>query len=142
MTTNETLYDIPNLGCLLGIAYQAEEARLSKKLNEAGLNITAAEYVIIRLLLANGEMQQCEISRILKKDKASISRSIKSLEKKGFIKTNPISYKCSLVSLSESGMKITPQILELAEALQQRLKDRITPQQISVLREILKQIIK
>lgn len=142
MTTKETIYDIPNIGCLLGVAYQSEEARLSKELNNAGLGITAAEYLIIRILLAHGELQQCEISRILNKDRASISRSIKSLVEKGLIDARQISYKCCIVALSESGRALTPRILEIAGTLQQRLADRLTPEQMNNLREILLLIIK
>lgn len=142
MVTNDRIYDIPNIGCLLGVAYQAEEARLSKSLNESGLGISAAEYVIIRLLLANGEMQQCEISRILNKDKASVSRSIKSLEKKGVVNINQVSYKCCRVSLTEIGEALKPQIFEIAETLHQKLAERITSQQMENLREILNLITK
>lgn len=141
MTTKDTIYDIPNIGCLLGVAYQAEEARLSKALNEARLGITAAEYVIIRLLLANGEMQQCEIARILNKDRASISRSIKYLEKKGIVSVNQISYKCCRVALSEAGNALKPNILGIAETLNKNLASRLSAQQMKNLREILTQII-
>lgn len=142
MTTKDVIYDIPNLGCMLGMAYQAELCRLSKELAGSGLGITAAEYMIVRLLLAHGEMQQCEVSHILNKDRASISRSIKQLENKGLVVIKQLSYKCCLVSLSESGRALEPQILEIAEQLQQKLSERITPQQLNVLRETLKQIIK
>lgn len=142
MTTKDIIYDIPNLGCLLGMAYQAELSRLGRILNRSGLGITAAEYLIIRLLLAKGALQQCEISRLLNKDRASISRSIKFLERKGYVKINQLSYKCSIVSLTGQGKDIEPRILEIAERQQQRLSDRITPQQMNNLQEILKQIIK
>lgn len=140
--TTDIVYDIPNLGCMLGMAYQAELSRLGKALSDAGLGITQAEYIIIRLLLAHGEMQQCEISRILNKDRASISRSIGCLEKKGLVIVNQISYKCCIVSLSESGRALKPRILEIAGNLQKSLAERISPKQIENLREILKQIIK
>lgn len=142
METDDMIYEIPNLGCLLGMAYQSELSRLGNALNDAGLDITAAEYIIMRLLYARGEMQQCEISRILNKDRASISRSIKFLEKKGIVRINQLSYKCSIVSLTESGDAMKPRIFKIAGQLQQSLNDRITPQQISILSEILKQIIK
>lgn len=142
MTTKDMVYEIPNLGCLLGMAYQAELSRLSRVLGENGLGITAAEYLIIRLLLTRGKMQQCELSRTLNKDRASISRSIKSLENKGMVRVNQISYKCCIVSLTEQGRGMEPRVLDVAEKMQQGLAERITPGQMSNLREILKEIIK
>ncbi len=141
MTTEEMIYDIPNLGCLLGMAYQSELSRLSKVLTDEGLGISSAEYLIMRVLISGGKMQQCEITRVLNKDRASISRSIKSLETKGLVDVQQTSYKCCNVSLSEAGMKMVPQILKVAEQRQQKLSDRISPEEINKLREILTKII-
>lgn len=141
MTTNEYIYEMPNLGCLLGMAYQAEAGRLNAALSGAGLDITAAEYVILRLLLANGTMQQCEIGRILNKDKASVSRTLQSLSKKGLVNANPISRKCCMASLTAEGEALRARLLEIAKSLQNGLSERITPQQMAILREILETII-
>ncbi len=142
MTNEQNIYSIPNVGCLLGVAYQTEEARLAKALKDAGLDITTAEYLIMRLLLTNDVMQQCEISRVLRKDRASISRSIRSLERKGLAIVNQSSYKCCLVSLSERGRALEPGIMEIAQRLHAELASRITAQEMNILREILTQIIK
>ncbi len=132
---------MPNLGCMLGIAYQTEVARLSKSLEDAGVDITAAEYLIMRVLLTQDDIQQCEISRILGKDKASICRSIQSLVKKGKVKVTPLSYKCSIVSLTDGGKSLKPRLLDIAQALQLQMESKISPQQADSLREILEKII-
>ncbi len=141
MTSIENIYNMPNLGCLLGIAYQAELGRLSKALEEAGIGITAPEYLIMRLLKGQQSVQQCEIARILGKDKASISRNISSLVKKGLVRVETVSYKCSMVALTREGKTLEPRILKIASDLQQRLDSRLTPPQMDSLREILKAII-
>lgn len=142
MTTIENIYELPNTGCLLGKAYQAELSRLNSALKSAGLDISAAEYLILRVLYANGPIQQCEISRILDKDKASVNRSIHSLTKKGLVDTNPVSYKCSVVSLTREGEDLMPRLLKIAGKLQRDLENKITRQQMENLYEILRTIIK
>lgn len=142
MTTKDDIYEIPNIGCLLGIAYQTEVARLNMALSTAGLDITAAEYLILRVLSAKGTMQQYEISRILGKDKASISRSVQSLVKKRWVNATPVTYKCCMVSLTDEGHSGMPQLLEIAGSLHQKLSDKITHRQMENLREILEAIIK
>lgn len=142
MTTKDNIYGIPNIGCLLGIAYQTEMIRLGDALAAQGLGITPAEYLILRVLYANGAVQQCEISRILRKDKAGVSRSLQSLLKKGLVDADPVSYKCCMVSLTEDGEALKPRVLELAEKLHHDLADKITPQQMKNLREILEAITK
>ncbi len=142
MLTMKTTYDFPNLGCLLGMAYQAEVARLTAALTESQLDITAAEYLILRILFSHGKIQQCEISRILGKDKASVNRSIHSLVNKGMIMADTVSYKCSMVSLTEKGLSMKPGLMNIAVKLNSKLSERISPQQMDNLREILALIIK
>lgn len=141
MTTKDTIYNLPNLGCLLGSAYHAEEARLAAALAKAEINISPAEYVILRILFAHGEMQQCEISRIICKDKASVSRNVKSLVSKELATARQISYKCSMVSLTDKGESLETRLLDIAETLQNGLSERISAQQMDNLREILEKII-
>lgn len=137
----EDIYDMPNIGCLLGIAYQAELARLAAALSAAGLEITTAEYVIMRMLYTHSEMQQCELSRIIGKDKASVSRSVKSLADKELVENRQLSYKCSIVSLSDKGQSMMPRLLEIAKQQQNLLSEKITQRQMETLREILQTII-
>lgn len=141
MTTKDMTYDIPNIGCLLGMAYQSEAARLSRALTYAGIDITAAEYLILRVLFSKGRLQQCEISQTLGKDKASVNRSVLSLTRKGFVATTSVSYKCCIVALTDGGEALRPRLLDIARQLQQDLSHRITNEQMSRLREILVKII-
>ena len=142
MTTMKLSYDIPNIGCLLGIAYQTETARLNSALSEADIDITAAEYLILRTLYSYGPIQQCEISKTLGKDKASINRSIHSLVKKGLISADTISYKCSIISLTPEGTSLKSKLIKIGERAHNRLSARISKQQMETLREILELIIK
>ncbi len=135
-------YGLPNIGCLLGIAYQAELARLTDALVTANLDITAAEYLILRVLYNNENIQQCEISRILNKDKASICKTIRSLTKKGYVEATPVSYKCIMVSLTKKGVTLKPVLMDIANHLHKELSDKITLEQMQNLRKILETIIK
>ncbi len=138
----DRIYEIPNIGCLLGMAYQNETVRLSAALTRAEIDITAAEYIILRALFAHGTMQQCDISRILNKDRASVSRSIRSLQGKGLVTVSPVSYKCCMVSISEKTETLKPRIFEVADAVHAQLANRLSPQQMTDLREILETIIR
>lgn len=142
MTTKDMTYEIPNIGCLLGMAYQSEAARLSRALTGAGIDITPAEYLIMRVLFSRGALQQCEISQTLGKDKASVNRSIQSLARKGFVTTTSVSFKCCMVGLTVAGEALRSRLLEIARRLHQELSSRITDEQMACLREILETIIK
>lgn len=141
MTTKETIYDIPNIGCLLGMAYQSEVSRLSVALAEANLNVSPAEYLILRVVAAKGEQQQCDISRLLCKDKASVSRSVHSLAKKRLVNVTPVSYKCCMVALSDAGEKLMPELLKIAKHLQEAMSTKLSEGEVETLRRILETII-
>ncbi len=141
MKTKDDIYGIPNLGCLLGLAYQTEISRLNAKLAAADSGITPAEYLILRILYTRGATQQCDISRILGKDKASVNRSIHSLVKKGLVNSDAVSYKCCMVSLTGAGESMRPEILEIAQRCHNDIAARLTPRQMDTLREILERII-
>lgn len=142
MMTKDDIYGIPNLGCLLGMAYQAEVGRLTTALNAAGIGITASEYLILRILFKNGAAQQCDISRILGKDKASVNRSIHALARKGLVLADAVSYKCCMVSLTEEGETMKPHIMEIAERLHNDMASKLTIRQMEDLHKILETIIK
>ncbi len=132
---------MPNIGSMLGIAYQTEVGRLSKALADSKTDITAAEYLIMRVLFSQDNIQQCEISKALCKDKASINRGIQSLVAKGYVSLTPVSYKCCIVSLTDKGKEVRPKLLEIATGLHQKLASKITHQQMDELRQILQSII-
>ena len=142
MTTKDDIYGIPNLGCLLGMAYQAEVRRLAAVLEVEGTGITAAEYLILRILYSRGTSQQCDISRMLGKDKASVNRSIHALVRKGMVLAEAVSHKCCMVSLTGKGEALKPQIMEIAERQHNEMASKLTAQQIETLRKILETIIK
>lgn len=141
MKTKDDIYCIPNLGCLLGLAYQTEISRLNAALTAAATGITPAEYLILRILYTRGAIQQCDISRILGKDKASVSRSIHSLEKKGLVNSDAVSYKCCMVSLTGAGESLEPDIMDIAQKCHHDIAARLTTGQMDTLREILVRII-
>lgn len=141
MTTKSEIYDIPNVGCLLGIAYQAETSRLSEALADARLDITAAEYIILRLLSTRGPMQQCDISRALRKDKASVSRTLRSLHSSGLVTLTASGRKCSVGELSPQGKAMMPRLLEIGALQHDALTKRLSPRQIEDLQNILNLII-
>ena len=135
-------YDMPNVGCMLGMAYQAEVGRLSAALSADGLDITAAEYVIMRLLYARGRLQQCDIARLIGKDKGAVSRCVKALVAKGYVTATAVSYKCCEVSMTDKGMALKPRIFAIAERQHDLLAQRLTPEQMKNLKEILNTLIR
>lgn len=137
----DNTYGFPNIGCLLGKAYQNELTRLASTLNDAHLDISPAEYLILRVLYHNGPSQQCDISRIISKDKASVSRTVNSMSKKGLVDTSQISHKCCIVALTHKGESLRQKIFEIATHQHTDLEAKLSDAELNTLCHILKKII-
>ncbi len=136
------IYGFPNMGCMLGTAYQVLVARLAAKLEKEHCDITVPEYMVLRALYSRDGMQQCEIGEMVGKDKGAVCRTVKSLETKGLVTTEQVSHKCLKVYISEKGRAVEPKIIGIAEEREKSLSEILTPEELSSFRAILTKIIK
>lgn len=136
------IYGYPNVGCMLGTAYQVLIGELGKTLSEAGLQISAPEYLILRSLYYRDGMQICELSDMVGKDKGAVSRSVKGLAEKGFVAAQHISHKCLKVFVTESGRRIEPEIMKVALRRHKALESILTADQMQIFFSALQKIIK
>lgn len=141
MRKENNIIDNPALGCALGRAYQILLSKLAKALNDANLDITAGEYLILRALYSRPGIQQCEIADMIGKDKAAVSRCVSGLEKKGLVSTELISHKCLKVHLTEKAMLIQPRIMAVAQLRHNELAGMTTDKELATFASILKRII-
>lgn len=142
MTNEPYTYRMPNLGCLLGTAYQCQLRKLAIALDGAGLGITTTEYLVLRALYASDGMQQCEISDLLGKDKGAVSRCISGLVRKGLVTTESVSHKCLRVFISSEGRAIEPKVLKVARQRHEDLSHLLTAEELAMFGKVLVKIIK
>lgn len=133
---------LPALGCAISVIHQRLISQLGDALTEAGLDITAAEYLVIRALYASDGIQQCEIAGMVGKDKAAVSRTVASLRQKGYVKTTPISHKCRTVHLTHSGVDIKNQIADIARRRHQAFAEMLTPNEFKTFSRLIDKISK
>ena len=131
----------PAVGCLIGKAYQILLSQLADALKKEGLEITTTEYLVLRALYCSEGIQQCEIAAMTGKDKASICRCVSSLEKKGLVRTESVSYKCLRVYLSNLAREIKPRIIKVANMRHQALTDLTTPEDMEIFVSILEKVV-
>ena len=141
MKNETTYYSKPNVGCLLEKAHQLMTYDLTRALAEAGIEITVPEYLILRALYADDGLQQCEIADRLSKDRASVCRTIRSLERKGLVTTETVSYKCLRVSLSDDSRRLERDIMSVADRCHRHLLQAISPEGMTGLKHLLTTIV-
>ena len=132
---------MPNVGCMVGTAYQVLVARLGEILDKSGLGISVPEYMVLRALYTKDGMQQCEIGEMIGKDKAAICRTVKAMGKKGLVRTEPVSHKCLKVYIADKGSAIKPEIFKIADWRHQALVRLVTTDELAIFEKVLKKII-
>lgn len=131
----------PALGCKVGRAYQIMLCQLASALKENGLDITTSEYLVLRAVYSKEGLQQCEIADMVGKDKAAVCRCVAGLIHKGLLFTDPVSYKCLKVYLTEKARKLEPQIMKVARLRHKALTDHTSPEELEIFIKILDNII-
>lgn len=129
------------MGCKIGQAYQILLSQLSDALNDAGLDITTSEYLILRAVYSDEGLQQCEIADMVGKDKAGVCRCVAALEKKGLVRTEQVSHKCLRVFLTERSVMMEPAIMRVATIRHEALTDMTTPAELEVFTSVIERII-
>lgn len=141
MKENSKIYNMPNMGCMIGTAYQIMVSQLEEALKSAGLNISVPEYLIIRVLYDYDGIQQCEIASVLGKDKAAVCRTIGAMVKKGLVVTQSISHKCQRVFLTPKSEEMKPSIIAVAAEREKHFKSMGTEEEYETFSKMIRKII-
>ncbi len=141
MKRENYIYDMPNTGCLLGVAFQRLYSSLDSTLKETIPGIAVPEYLILRVVHSQEGLQIRDIGERLGKDKGAISRGVSSLVSKGLLKTETVSHKCLRVFLSDKGRDLWPVIFEVACKKQEELAAVLSDEELSELKRVLLKII-
>ena len=133
---------MPCIGCRLGSAYQRLIGQLDEALRRHGLGITSGEYLILRSLFSTDGLQQCEIADMVAKDKSSVSRSVAALVRKGLVRTEPVSYKCNKVWITDKARDIKPSIMLVADERHEALCRLAPHDDLEAFARVLEAILK
>ena len=87
---------------------------LNYELTAAGLDIQHPQYTIMMVLGKNEGISQTQLTNVVDRDKASVSRNIKYLEEKDYIKKEKQDGRTSLIYLTEKGKEILPKLFEIS----------------------------
>lgn len=100
----------------VSIMHRQFQMFMNKQLKEFGIN--SSEFLYIITLYSNSGMSQDELAQELHLDNAAVTRSIKSLENKGFIyrERDKDNHRVKRVYLTEKGEVFLPQLRSILES--------------------------
>ncbi len=114
---------------------------------EKGFEVTPEQYLVLTLLIENGELYQRQIAEITMKDRANVSRIIKILEEKGLIEKVEAANgrKIFKILVTDKGRelreKIHPTTLEIRRILTNNISEEELITTMNTLKKIYDNVI-
>lgn len=79
-----------SLGHQTGLAARLFNQLLTRRFNEAGIEMTAEQWGVILVLLNHGAMTQGKLAELLYLEKSTVSRSVSGLERRGWVVSSEV----------------------------------------------------
>ncbi|WP_128548464.1 MarR family winged helix-turn-helix transcriptional regulator [Larkinella soli] len=116
----------------------------NRELNRLGFALQMEQLPVLVLAYYSGEdsPSQQEIANQLQKDKAGIQRSIRTLERDGYLRIVPdlTDRRKNLIKLTPAGKMAVEKILESAVEMDQRLVQSLTEEEAQTLQSLLRKV--
>ncbi|WP_316770007.1 MarR family transcriptional regulator [Pedobacter frigiditerrae] len=114
-----------------------------RNVRKAGYDITIDQWLILKSVAENPTITQKDISKIVFKDNASITRIIQLLIKQGFLtrEIHPSDRRRVNLTLTKTGKKITIDVNEIALQNRAAALKGIDEESIKLMRDLLQKVI-
>lgn len=135
-------WQVPNLGYLLGSTFFGISSLLSKKLREAGLDLTAEQARVIKFIAAHSNINQQFIANKLDKERPAVTKLIDGLQKKGYVQrvADATDRRNNLLELTKLGKSIHLQIIPILEEIFSTASKGVQDAEFAVFERVIKQI--
>ena len=143
MKNKESLQFNLNMGKLISSAHNMMTKRFVQNANDAGLNISLDQWMVLGPISFHGDASQKLLSDASLKDKASITRIVSTLEKKNLVVRVPdqIDHRVNRVVLTVAGKKLLVDAVPIMNKTREEVAKGISESDINIFKEVLKKII-
>lgn len=134
------------------MAYELEKS-IGFKINQTAnkinnkFNIVLQKYDIapeqratLEIIKYEKDVNQTKIANILAKDKTTISRTLATLEKKGFILKKQINKRTNLIELTPQGEKILEESVIIVKEFRKKVSSNLDENEIKKIVELLEKV--
>ncbi|RDB03173.1 MarR family winged helix-turn-helix transcriptional regulator [Runella aurantiaca] len=118
--------------------------KVNRELSKSGFTLQIEQFPILFLVnhSTEGLLSQQDIANFLQRDKSGIQRSIRTLERDGYVRivSDDTDRRKNLIQLTPAGKFTIDKITEMAVTLNQEISSQLTPEEVSALLSILRKI--
>lgn len=108
---------INSLGFYVDRLLYAMIKKQNKILEESPLNLQHADFVVLKVINYLGSASQSQLASVMGKERSGIGRIVALLEKKGYVKREPLNGSTNIVTPTEKGRAAVPLIAEISDRL-------------------------
>ena len=143
MKNKESLQFNLNMGKLISSAHNMMTKRFVQNANDAGLNISLDQWMVLGPISFHGDASQKLLSDASLKDKASITRIVSTLEKKNLVVRVPdqIDHRVNRVVLTAAGKKLLVDAIPIMNKTREEVAEGISESEIKIFKDVLAKII-
>ena len=103
-------------------------------------DIAPEQRATLEIIKYEKDVNQTKIANILAKDKTTISRTLATLEKKGFILKKQIDKRTNLIELTNKGEKIIEESALTIKTFRENLSSKLDENEINKIVELLEKV--
>ena len=143
MSKEQSLKFHMNLGMLIETAFRMMTKRFVHNAYKSGVNISLDQWQVLGPVWQLKSPSQKELGEVCLKNKASITRTIDSLEKKSLVVRAPdqIDHRIKRVVLTNLGEQLFYDVLPIMEKTREEVRGDISEDQIDTFKKVLSKII-
>ncbi|TXG77080.1 MAG: MarR family transcriptional regulator [Rhodocyclaceae bacterium] len=133
-----------SLGHLTGLSGRLFNTLLTRRFSAAGIEMTAEQWGVILLLLNHGAVTQGQLAEMLYLEKSTVSRSVTSLEKRGWVvrEKGAEDGRHKRVALTENATGVAERCAEIARSVLEDAQAGLNPEAIASSHEQLSGVIR
>mgnify|MGYP001502357344 FL=1 len=143
MSKKQSLKFHMNLGMLIETAFRMMTKRFVHNAYKSGVNISLDQWQVLGPVWQLKSPSQKQLGEVCLKNKASITRTIDSLEKKSLVVRVPdqIDHRIKRVVLTNLGEQLFYDVLPIMEKTREEVRGDISEDQIDTFKNVLSEII-
>lgn len=118
--------------------------KINRDLAKAGTTLQLEQLPVLFVVncSTDGLLSQQDIANLLQKDKSGIQRSIRTLERDGYLRVTPDvnDRRKNLVQMTPAGKMIVEKVLDNAKELDEEVTNQLEPEEVATLFRLLKKV--
>ena len=121
----------------ISILYRYRRSFIMKKLEKYGS--VGGLYLLTMTIYSNNGCSQEQLSKLLRTDKASIARSVKKLEKDGYVvrEADEVDKRANKVYLTPKALTVVPEIEKVKKEWDDLVSANISDEEIKIIEKVM-----